>query len=108
MALSPISFIAPNYRDFKNHWLKAYEPGTTTPKAMALDSAGAATVAKLQLNTDGFLVSAGDSLVIPYIDNSYDLWLFPTEAEADANDTSSAESVADDITGVNGLARSAG
>jgi len=74
---------------------------------LALDSAGAVIVAKLQLNTDGFLVSAGDSLVIPYIDNSYDLWLFPTEAEADANDTSSAERVADDITGVNGLAISA-
>ena len=100
MSLSPIAFIAPNYRDFKNDWLKAYEPGTTTPKTMALDSAGATTVAKLQLNADGFLESSGGALVIPYIDGSYDAWLFPTEAEADANDTSNAERLADDITGV--------
>ena len=99
MALSPIAFIAVNYRDFKNNWLKAYEPGTTTPKTMALDSEGATTVAKLQLNADGFLIASGGALVIPYIDGAYDLWLFPTEAEADANDTSNAERLADDITG---------
>ena len=97
MAYFAIAFIAPNYRDYKNQWLKAYEPGTTTPKAMALDSAAATTVAKLQLNADGFLKSAGDALVIPYIEGAYDLWLFPTSAEADANDTSSAVRVADDI-----------
>ena len=97
MAYFAIAFIAPNYRDYKNQWLKAYEPGTTTPKAMALDSAAAVTVAKLQLNADGFLKSAGDALVIPYIEGAYDLWLFPTSAEADANDTSSAVRVADDI-----------
>ena len=97
MAYFAIAFIAPNYRDYSNQWLKAYEPGTTTPKSMALDSAAAVTVAKLQLNADGFLKSAGDALVIPYIDGAYDLWLFPTSAEADANDTSSAIRVADDI-----------
>jgi len=100
MAYSAIAFVAPNYRDYKNDWLKAYEPGTTTPKAMALDSGGVTQVAKLQLNADGFLVSAGDALVIPYIDGSYDLWLFPTEAEADANNTSNAIRLADDITAV--------
>ena len=101
MAYFAIAFIAPNYRDYKNQWLKAYEPGTTTPKAMALDSAAATTVAKLQLNADGFLKSAGDALVIPYIEGAYDLWLFPTSAEADANDTSSAIRVADDINSTN-------
>ncbi len=99
MAYSPIAFTAPNYRDYKNEWIKAYEPGTTTPKSMALDSGGVTQVAKLQLNADGFLVSAGDALVIPYIDGSYDLWLFPTEAEADANDTSNALRLADNVTG---------
>ena len=71
MAYFAIAFIAPNYRDYSNQWLKAYEPGTTTPKAMALDSAAAVTVAKLQLNADGFLKSAGDALVIPYIEGAY-------------------------------------
>ena len=99
MALSPIAYIAINYSDYSTQWLKAYEPGTTTPKAMSLDSAGPPAVAKLQLNADGFLVSAGNALVIPYIDGSYDLWLFPTEADADANDTANAIQIADDITG---------
>jgi len=97
MSFSPIAFIAPNYRDFKNDYLKAYEPGTTTPKVIALDSAGVVQVAKLQLNADGFIISAGNAIVIPYIDGAYDLWLFPTEAEADANDTSNAERLADNL-----------
>lgn len=97
MSFSPIAFISPNFRDFKNDYLKAYEPGTTTPKVIALDSAGAVQVAKLQLNADGFIISAGNAIVIPYIDGAYDLWLFPTEAEADANDTSNAERLADNL-----------
>jgi hypothetical protein len=97
MAFSAVAFIAPNYRDFKNYWLKAYNPGTTTPKVMALDATGTVQVAKLQLNANGFIVSAGQALVVPYIDGPYDLWLFPTPTEADANDTSSAKRVADNI-----------
>jgi len=100
MSFSPIAFISPNFRDFKNDYLKAYEPGTTTPKVMALESNGGTQVAKLQLNADGFIISAGNALVIPYIDGAYDLWLFPTEAEADANDTSNAERLADNIIGI--------
>ena len=96
MAFSPVAFIAPNYRDYKNWWLKAYEPSTTTPKAMAIDSGGVTQVAKLELNADGFIVTAGGALVIPYIDGSYDLWLFPTEDDADNSDTSNAERLADD------------
>ena len=99
MAFSPIAFTAPNYRDYKNDWVKAYEPGTTTPKVFALESDGGTQVAKLEINKDGFLVSAGAALVIPYIDGAYDLWMFPTEAEADANDTSNALRIADNITG---------
>lgn len=102
MAFSPIAFVAPNYRDFKNYWVKPYDPGTTTPKPFALESGGGTQVAKLEINKDGFLESAGGALVIPYIDGAYDLWMFPTEAEADVNDTSSALRIADDIIGVNG------
>jgi hypothetical protein len=100
MAYSPIALVAPNYRDYKNEWLKAYEPGTTTPKIMALDSAASVTVAKLQLNADGFLNSAGDALVIPYLSGAYDLYLFPTAAEADSNTTTNAIRVANNIIGV--------
>lgn len=97
MAFSPIAFVAPNYRDYKNWWLKAYEPGTTTPKVMADNDTGTPTVAKYEINKDGFIESSGGTLVIPFIDGAYDLWLFPTEAEADANNTTNAERVADDI-----------
>jgi len=98
MAYSPISFTASNYRDYANYWLKAYAPGTTTPKVMSLDANGLVLVAKLQINADGFIVSASASLVTPHIDSFYDLWLFPTEAEADANDTSNALRLADNLT----------
>lgn len=102
MAYAPIAFTAPEYDRnlYKNYWLKAYEQGTTTPKVMATDSSGATTVAKFELNAQGFPVTSGGAIVIPYIDGAYDLWLFPTEAEADANDTTNALLLADNVTGV--------
>lgn len=97
MAYAPIAFVAPNYRDYKTDWLKAFEPGTTTPKTISLNADGSTLVLKAQLNADGFPVSAGGAIVIPYISGSYDLWLFPTEAEADASDTTNALRLADNI-----------
>ncbi len=99
MSLSPVAFIAPNYRDFKGRWIKFYEPGTTTAKIIYLDSSGASLAAKVQINTEGFIVSAGAAIVVPYVDGSYDAYIFATEADADANDTSGAERIADGITG---------
>lgn len=97
MAFTQIAGIAPNYRDYKNWWLKAYEPGTTTPKLMSDNDTGSPTSAKYELNKDGFIISSGGALIIPHIDGDYDLWLFPTEVEADANDTTNAERLADDL-----------
>lgn len=102
MAWLPIANVAINYRDYGNNWIKAYDVGSTTPKAMALQSTGGTQVAKLEINTDGFLVSASAALVIPYINGLYDLWMFPTEAEADANDTSNALRIADGSQGEGG------
>lgn len=99
MAYSAIAFTAPNYRDYKNEWIKAYEPGTTIPKVMATDSSATTTIARAQLNADGFIVSTSFALIIPYIDGAYDLWLFPTKEEADNNDTSSALRLSDNVTG---------
>jgi hypothetical protein len=65
MSYSAIAYTAPNYRDFKKSWVKAYNAGTTTPIAMALYQDGSTQVAKLEINADGFLVSAGGALVIP-------------------------------------------
>lgn len=100
MAFAATAFIISQYEDFPNYWLKAFDPGTTIPKVMAIDPSGSPTVAKLELNSDGFPVTTGSVMVIPYIDGAYDMWLFPTEAEADANDTSNALQFADNVTGV--------
>ena len=102
MSYSPISFIASNYRDYGGHWLKAYEAGTTTAIAMSNDADGTTLTAKYELNSDGFIVSSGSTIVIPHIDSAttYDLWLFPTEDAANNNDTSNAIRVADGITTV--------
>jgi len=99
MAFSPIAFTIPEYDRtlYANHWLKAYYPGTTTPKPMAIDVAGNSQASKLELNSQGFPITAGNALVIPFIEGSYDLWLFPTAVEADANDTSNALQFADNI-----------
>jgi len=97
MAYAPIALTAPNYRDYGNYWIKAYDAGTTTPRALSLDPQGETLVAKLEINQDGFIVTAGGAIVIPYVYGAFDLWMFPTEAEADANDTSSAIRLADDI-----------
>jgi len=102
MAFSPIAFTAANYRDYKDYWIKPYTPGTTTPKTMATDSTLSTFIAKAKINQDGFIETTSEVLIIPFIEAAYDLWMFPTEAEADANDTSNAIKLADDIIGVNG------
>lgn len=92
-----ISFIAPNYRDYSSWWLKCYTPGTTSPIQLSNDSIGTTFFAKVQLDVNGFLTSDGTTLIIPHVATKYDAYLFPTEAEADANDTINALRVADDI-----------
>ena len=106
MSYSPVAFIAPNYRDFKRYWFKAYEPATTTAKTIALDSAGVTTVAKLELDADGFFVSAGGAVVMPYVSGDYDAYLFPTEVDADANNTAEAVRVADNLSSVSAIGTS--
>lgn len=97
MAFAPITFVATNYRDYKNWWLKAYEPGTTTPKPMSDNDTGSPQAAKYEIDKDGWPVTAGSAIVNPHIDGDYDIWLFPTEADADANDTTNALRLADDL-----------
>jgi hypothetical protein len=102
MALAPIQFISDFMEEYPNWWLKAYEQGTTTPLAMAIDSSGSPTVAKAEISAGptpplGLIKTAGNVTFIPYIDEAYDLYIFPTEAEADANDTVNAIQLADDV-----------
>jgi len=97
MAYAPIALIMPQYEDYPNYWLKSYEQGTVTPLSMATDAAAGTTLAKSELDTQGFPTTAASARFIPFINGDYDLWLFPTEAEADANDTTNAIQMADNL-----------
>jgi len=97
MAFASIAYTAPNYRDYKNWWLKAYIYGTTNVLPMAGGTAGTVQVVKYQINKDGFFVTSGGALVIPHIEGRYDLFIFPTEQAADLNDTASAVRIADGV-----------
>ncbi len=97
MSWFPIALINPQYENFNNQWLKFYSPGTTNPLAMATDDTGATQLAKAQLNNAGFITTDGTTIFIPYVQVAYDAYMFPTEAEADANDTTNAIRFADNI-----------
>lgn len=102
MAFGPIAYTIPQYDadKFKNWFLKAFKQGTTTPLQMAIDAEGNGLTSKFQLNSQGFPITSGGAFVIPFIDEPYDLFAFPTAAEADANDTSNADQFADNITAI--------
>jgi lysophospholipase L1-like esterase len=97
MAYGSVTGIAPQYEDYPNHWLKFYDQGTTTPISMATDSTGNTLIARAELDQQGFIVTAGDARFIPFIDQAYDAWLFPTSADADNNDTANAIRLADNL-----------
>ena len=101
MAFVPITYILPQYDRtlYKNYWLKAFTQGTVTPipGGMATDSTGATAATRIELNSEGFPIVVGGAFINIHIDGDYDLWLFPTAAEADANDTTNALQFADDL-----------
>jgi len=99
MSYAPIAHTIPEYDRtlYANWWLKAYEQGTTTPLPMATDAAAGTTLAKAKLDAQGFPITSGSVRFIPFIDGYYDLFLFPTEEEADANITVNAIQFADNL-----------
>lgn len=97
MAYVPVTNINFQYDKNLNDYLKFYIPNTTTPFAMATDDTGATTLDKAQIDNTGFPTTDGTTLFIPFVSQSYDAWLFPTAADADANDTSNALRVAQNI-----------
>lgn len=102
MALAPVQLISDFMEDYPNYWLKFYEQGTTTPLVMATNKSGSPTVAKAEISAGttpplGLIKTAGNVTFIPYVTEAYDAYIFPTEAEADANDTSNAIQLADDV-----------
>ena len=97
MAYAAIANIIPQYDEQDSWWLKFYLPNTTTPISMATDSTGGTLLAKCQLDIDGFPTTDGTTLFIPFLNKNYDAYLFPTAAEADANNTVNAKRVAKNI-----------
>ncbi len=97
MAFAPIALTIPQYENYANNYLKAYNQGTTTPLSIATDAAGGTLLVKVQLDAQGFPITAGSARFVPFINGDYDLWLFPTAAEADANDTTNAIQFADNL-----------
>ena len=98
MAYTPVSGIATQYSTDSNelasgYWLKFYVSNTSTPLSMATDYTGNVLLVKCKLNTAGFpITDVGDntSVFIPYVNQSYRLVIFRTEADADANNTAAA------------------
>ena len=101
MAYAPIAAIIPQYDEQIGWFLKFYQSNTTTPIAMATDSTGDTLLAKCQLDNDGFPTTDGTQLFIPHVLTSYDAYLFPSAALADANDTTNAKRVAQDNRPIN-------
>lgn len=97
MAYAPIIGIISQYDEQDGWFLKFYKPSTTTPISMSIDSAGTTLLAKCELDQDGFPTTDGTQLFIPFLNQNYDAYLFPSAAEADANDTINAKRVAENI-----------
>ena len=102
MAFLAAVYLSVTYESYPNYWLKCFVQGTTTPINMATDSTGGTLLAKAEVSAGGtvpigYFKTAGDVIIQPYLDVAYDAWLFPTEAEADANDTSNAVQIANNV-----------
>lgn len=102
MSYLPATQLSTPYEDYPNQFLKCFVQSTTTPLSMATDAAAGTLLAKAEISGGGtppigFLKTAGDAIFQPYLNAAYDAWIFPTAAEADANDTSNAIQIADNV-----------
>ena len=89
MSWFPISGTMPQYFDvngdpFSGAVLKAYTAGTSTNIVMATDSTGVTMVTSIALNALGY-PEVSSVPVIPHIQETYKLSLYPTQAAADSN-----------------------
>lgn len=87
-----ITSITNQYEDYAGYYVKAYEVGTLTPKAIYFDDKKLSGSIKVKVDNKGFFISAGGARVILFIEGYYDLYFFPTSKEADDNDITNAES----------------
>jgi len=89
MTWYPLAFLPPQYDDgegvpYSGAVLKAYEESTSTVIALATDYTGATLSSSIILNEDGYPVYGGN-VIIPHVQENYDLALYPNQAAADAD-----------------------
>ena len=89
MTWLPIANTNPQYMDedgnpYVGAVLKAYTAGTATNILMATDNTGGTTASSMALNSQGYIEVSGTQ-VIPHVEESYKLSLYPTQAAADAD-----------------------
>lgn len=102
MAFGKALGLAVPFEDFPGFFLKSFQQGTTTPISMATDATGGTLLAKAEVSSGGavpigFFKTAGGAIFVPHLEEAYDSWLFPTAEEADANDTTNATQIADNL-----------
>ena len=100
MAWQPVAGLVPQYQKSNGDlasgfYIKFFANGTSTAINMATDNTGATLLAKAQINSSGYPITAASAVLIPHIDQAYKISLFPTSADADAN--TNAEWTIDDI-----------
>lgn len=83
MAYSPISLFPPYY-PVSGAVLKAYLPNTTTLLQLATDATGSTLVNDMAFNAGGFIEVSGNP-IIPHVNQSFKLAIYPTQAAADAD-----------------------
>lgn len=79
------------------YFLKLYAAGTTTPISAALDSDGSTLVAKVELDSLGYVQNASGGSTTIYIDQEYRLVLYVNATDADANTFANAVQDTDNI-----------
>lgn len=102
MAYLPSVQLSTTFTQYPGYWLKFYVQGTLNPLSMATDAAAGTLLARAEISSGGsipigFVKTAGNAIFQPYLNTAYDAWIFPTSAEADANDTSNAIRIADNV-----------
>ena len=102
MAFLPAANLSTSFEQYPGRWVKFFVQSSTTPLSMSIDSTGDTLLSRAEISAGGsvdigFLKTAGGSIFIPYLNQSYDAFIFATSQEADVGDTSSAIQIADNV-----------
>lgn len=89
MSWYPIAYTATQYENssgvpYSGAVLKFYKAGTTTVIPLATSFSGAVQLTSIPLNASGYPTHLG-AVVIPHVEEDYDVYLYPNQAAADSN-----------------------